>query len=282
MNTFNALFNILITFLQNTFDYEGVNDQLTETAITWFSEFASLILENDSFAKIYNFFVPIATLLMAVYVLLDILEKISMDGVSLDQIVKSLFKFVFAMGLISNGIVIFKGFNAASVIIAERFSGFSATSSMTSPMDESIIKQIADMTTGGFATAKIMLILANPVVLFHLCVASLYACVSFILCPIAALNRAVKMGIYCLTSPFVFADVAGRGLSGSKSYKFLLRLLSFFIELPVMVIALKLVDSLASGSYSSQEMSFIAQVALLCIYITALFSANKFAKNLFD
>ena len=274
-------YNFTLSLIERALSGDMAGAALTSLIYSTFTYFPEQIFSADGFQKIYDFFVPIALVFAVIYVLFDILEKVSMDNVSLDSIIKSLFKLVLAFGLISNGVYIFYGFNGATAMITEKI--MSAAGDQFN--DATTVVKYTHPVSGTLAILKLLMSFTDVAVGTSYALQLLYTIIYLFIAPMAALTRALKLGIYCIMSPFVFADVSGHGISGTRATKFAFRVLAVFLEFPIIIIGLVIVGTIrtsANINMMSPITSLITDFVLLGIYTTLIFSANKFVKNLFE
>ena len=264
----------------NSSDHFGL-----DYVVTMFPSSINDVLTNIDFTHMYEAMIPIGTILAVLYVSLDIMEKATITEFTIDQLILSFVKLVVAVGLINNGILLFQGLNAFSEVIT----------------DVALNQALgADLTVGAFTTETVdlpsigksvltliitMFKLLNPFFVVEATENLLWMILYLVLIPIAAYQRAVRVGIYCLLSPVVLADVAGHGLKNSNAIKFIFSLLGIMMELPVTAIGMYFAFELfgEDGAFTSNVSSASTAGSLACVLLvsTMLFKSKNYIKTLF-
>ena len=236
------------------------------------------IFEHPDFITIYEIMIPIGSVLAVVYVSLDIMEKATITEFTVDQIILSFVKLIVAIGLINNGIVLFEGLNDFASMITE----IALNQALGADMDIGTLS-VAEATFPEIGKDVLSIIIAvfnllNPANIIEITENALWLVFFLLLVPIAAYQRAIRVGIYCLLSPIVMADVAGHGLKNSNAIKFVFGLLSVMMEFPITAIGIYFGLQLFGDGGAYEDM-----VPFACVMIisTMLFKSKNYIKTLF-
>ena len=282
INYITDLINIINEF------FVMIGDAGTGTLGIIYSKFpmaVTKVIEHPDYAKMYNVMIPIGISLAALYTLLDVMEKTSLDELTVDKIILTFAKLIAAIGFIGNGITVFKGLNGASLMLVDKINttlgiNVSAFDSFQSGFHEITV---SDSTAGVFRFIGLMLELANPVTLPVVIGDVLLVILLAILIPIAAYQRAIKIGTYCLAAPIVFADTAGHGLKSSRSVRYVIQLFRAFLEYPVIYLSIYAVIYLDDkGVFTTAHGHPAAKIVFVVMLITCLFSSRDYIKSLFS
>ena len=238
------------------------------------------VLDSVDFDTIYSTMIPIGTILAVLYVSLDIMEKATITEFTIDQLMLSFVKLIVAVGLINNGILLFKGLNAFSEMITDVALNQALGADLTIG---AYSMATTDLPTVGKNVLTLIITvfkLLNPLFLIEATENLLWMILYLVLVPIAAYQRAVRVGIYCLLSPIILADIAGHGLKNSNAIKFIFSLLGVMMELPVTAIGMYFAYALF-GEDGAFTFSGAASLACILLVSTMLFKSKNYIKTLF-
>ncbi len=276
MDIINAL-NDILNFFINLIDLlNNTGENVVNTIQSLFPSAVETVLNSSDFNNMYDVMVPVGVALAAVFVGMDLIEKMTIEMVTVDKIIFMFVKLFVAITLITNGVLLFKGLNGISMFVVEQMQGALGVTPIT--LGESgIIKPKIDSLAGGAIELIVFLIkMFNPMY-FILSLGDFFRIIfSLVLIPIAAYQRAIQIGYYCLASPIILSDTAGRGLKSSHSINFVFNLLKVFMEYPLIWLGLYLAFEVRDGfGESFKVLSFV----IVCT--TILFKSRSFAKTLF-
>ena len=259
----------------NSADHFGL-----DYVVTMFPEAINHVLDSVDFDTIYSTMIPIGTILAVLYVSLDIMEKATITEFTIDQLMLSFVKLIVAVGLINNGILLFKGLNAFSEMITDVALNQALGADLTIG---AYSMATTDLPTVGKNVLTLIITvfkLLNPLFLIEATENLLWMILYLVLVPIAAYQRAVRVGIYCLLSPIILADIAGHGLKNSNAIKFIFSLLGVMMELPVTAIGMYFAYALF-GEDGAFTFSGAASLACILLVSTMLFKSKNYIKTLF-
>ena len=77
------------------------------------------VLYHQDFINMYEVMAPIGVILVVLYFSLDLMDKVAMEQVSVEKIILTFTKIVVGVALVNNGLVIFRGLNAFSIVIVD-------------------------------------------------------------------------------------------------------------------------------------------------------------------
>ncbi len=259
----------------NSADHFGL-----DYVVTMFPEAINHVLDSVDFDTIYSTMIPIGTILAVLYVSLDIMEKATITEFTIDQLMLSFVKLIVAVGLINNGILLFKGLNAFSEMITDVALNQALGADLTIG---AYSMATTDLPTVGKNVLTLIITvfkLLNPLFLIEATENLLWMILYLVLVPIAAYQRAVRVGIYCLLSPIILADIAGHGLKNSNAIKFIFSLLGVMMELPVTAIGMYFAYTLF-GEDGAFTFTGAASLACILLVSTMLFKSKNYIKTLF-
>ncbi len=275
MEPINVIIDIVNFFLKVISVLQNAEGTMLETIATMYPEAIAKILENPDFVAMYQVVVPVGTLLAVVYCSMDIMEKASIELITVDKVIFAMFKLVVALALISNGIIIFQGLNAISEMLVEKMADILSVSEYTISTDTIASGEVESYSGAGIAFLFFIVKLLNPVFLFQL-LGDIFSLVFvLILIPIAAYQRAIKVGYYCMAAPIILSDTAGRGIRTSHAMNFLFGLMRIMLEYPIAWLGVAFVMELNSAGYLT-----FGTLSTMLIATTLLYKATSWAKTL--
>ena len=77
------------------------------------------VLYHEDFINMYEVMAPIGVILVVLYFSLDLMDKVAMEQVSVEKIILTFTKIVVGVALVNNGLVIFRGLNAFSIVVVD-------------------------------------------------------------------------------------------------------------------------------------------------------------------
>lgn len=249
-------------------DVIAIHDKLIEAM--------SLVFGPDM-QTLYGIFQAPALLMLMLYLSLDMLEKTTSENFSLDSIILDFTKLIFGVALINNGILIIQGIYGISEMACEQIiavsGNISFTGSTTAPDTSTIwgilaffIQTIIDVIGSVMSFSVGYLELAIISIIETVCVS------------IIAYQRALRIAMRLVLSPFVFADVVGNGLN-TNAMHYLKVIFALCMEGPIICLCIVLVPTALMGNIGINVMFYGLVTAIVIIKL--LFDSHKMAQEMF-
>lgn len=265
----SVLIDTIVEFLEGTTVKFGV------TAVHNTLKAPMELVFGANMKTIYDCFVPVALLLMELYVLLDMLEKVSSENFTLDVLILDFSKMILGIAFVQNGFTILHGVYGISELVCEKIPVAELTFSTTgSKLDFStwwgaiisflklIIDIISNVATGGISFLELATISMIEVVFVS----------------IVAYQRALRIGLRLLLAPFVMADVAGHGFN-SNAMHYIKVFFALCMEGPVICMMVVFIADAYKGATGIPV--FMKGLMTALVTIKLMFSAHKMAKEMF-
>lgn len=229
--------------------------------------------------SLYAIFQAPAILMLVLYVLLDMLEKTTSENFSLDSIVLDFTKLIFGMALINNGVAIIQGLYGISELACEKIiteSGeliYKSTEALPTETESiwGVIGFFIKTIVNSFSS------IGSPVNTVGYLELVLIGLIETVCISVIAYQRAVRIAMRLVLSPFVFADVVGNGLN-TNAMHYLKVIFSLCMEGPIICIAVTLVP--AAITYGGITVMFYG-LATAIVIVKLLFDSHKMAQEMF-
>ena len=224
----------------------GIVDLLTEKL----QKPIDTLLENAEFVAIYNSFAMTGFLLMTVFLLLDLLDKVTMANFNPEILFKTLSKFVLAMFFVNNGLVVIRALNGIGTYMVE------LVLSGTIEMDTvSTLIEKPDTTNWFWGIILLLFAIVKAIFTKGFISSLIYGLILRLVLPVAAASRIIRLSYNCLLLPFAVADITGNGMRMTAIAK-IKRLLGIFLEYPIIVIAMLMSKEVSTGVVAAIVMGF--------------------------
>ena len=221
-------------------------------------------------AIVLNFMVPLGTVMMVLYFMLDLYDLVTHDNFNFDTLFKCFVKFLVFLMFLINIEAVFKGVVGLSEWITEKMlASFTATfpvedATTLPPADE-------DMTKFGFFYNLLIGTAAGEFSLFSIIESLLFALILYIETWYVAYDRAISLGIHYVFAPITFSRIAGNGLS-PDSIGFIKQIIALSMRLPIACIVIVYLPLLKKCFEDNG-------VHILLLSISCVFLIKKLLKN---
>lgn len=188
------------------------------------------MLNSETLERLYNYVVTIGVLILIVYMLLDLYDKVTHESVSIDSFFFAFLKAIVFYLIMKHGLDILKGVNgiadwSTSLIIGASKDSTdvmigAAFTNKDTPKD--FIHTILALIQGLGSSTSILEVM-------------IYAIVSNVVVYFVAFDRVVSAGLQIIMGPFQLADISGHGFSVSAKH-YLVEMFKIFMQEPIIVL----------------------------------------------
>ena len=234
------------------------------------------VLYHQDFINMYEVMAPIGVILVVLYFSLDLMDKVAMEQVSVEKIILTFTKIVVGVALVNNGLVIFRGLNAFSIVIVDTINsalGLDGTIG-TIPIRSGEAEAAAAVHSIA-GIIKVFLAILNPIALMASLEDFLTVLIFVFLIPIIAYQRAVKIGLYCLLAPFALSDTIGKNAVNQRAIKYIFNLLKAFLEFPIIYYSCYLAFQLREADIFNG-----ISIAFLIVLVTVIMNSRETIKTM--
>ena len=234
------------------------------------------VLYHQDFINMYEVMAPIGVILVVLYFSLDLMDKVAMEQVSVEKIILTFTKIVVGVALVNNGLVIFRGLNAFSIVIVDTINsalGLNGTIG-TIPIRSGEAEAAAAVHSIA-GIIKVFLAILNPIALMASLEDFLTVLIFVFLIPIIAYQRAVKIGLYCLLAPFALSDTIGKNAVNQRAIKYIFNLLKAFLEFPIIYYSCYLAFQLREADIFNG-----ISIAFLIVLVTVIMNSRETIKTM--
>lgn len=269
--------------IMDLFDALGTGGVVTHSAHAVHAKLteAMTLVFGPDMQTLYGIFAAPALLMLMLYVCLDMLEKTSTENFSLDSIVLDFTKLIFGVALINNGLAIIEGVYGISEVICEKIIDVAGEINYTT---DAVPPSSSDSIWGiiGFFIESITdsVSAVGPLGNVGYFEIILIGIIETICVSIIAYQRAVRIAMRLVLSPFVFADVVGNGLN-TNAMHYLKVIFALCMEGPIICTSVALVATvITDGDFTSLKLMFYG-LSIAIVIIKLLFDSHKMAQDMF-
>ena len=234
------------------------------------------VLYHEDFINMYEVMAPIGVILVVLYFSLDLMDKVAMEQVSVEKIILTFTKIVVGVALVNNGLVIFRGLNAFSIVVVDTINSALGLDGTIGTIP--IRSGEAEATAAVHSIAgiiKVFLAILNPIALMASLEDFLTVLIFVFLIPIIAYQRAVKIGLYCLLAPFALSDTIGKNAVNQRAIKYIFNLLKAFLEFPIIYYSCYLAFQLREADIFNG-----ISIAFLIVLVTVIMNSRETIKTM--
>ena len=234
------------------------------------------VLYHEDFKNMYEVMAPIGVILVVLYFSLDLMDKVAMEQVSVEKIILTFTKIVVGVALVNNGLVIFRGLNAFSIVVVDTINSALGLDGTIGTIP--IRSGEAEATAAVHSIAgiiKVFLAILNPIALMASLEDFLTVLIFVFLIPIIAYQRAVKIGLYCLLAPFALSDTIGKNAVNQRAIKYIFNLLKAFLEFPIIYYSCYLAFQLREADIFNG-----ISIAFLIVLVTVIMNSRETIKTM--
>lgn len=174
---------------------------------------------------------PVASVLICIYLIVELMEKVTNDNFNTDQFIKLLIKLVFSIAVVNN-----------ASAIADTIATFGST--MTSAVAEVLLS--TDSPMGTLSVTSDLGFINGIIAFVILIIPWLISRLIFLIGCFMAFSYILEVNVRSLLAPIGFADLITGG-SNSNGFRYLRRLIALGLQGAIMIIILAAGSSLISN-----------------------------------
>jgi hypothetical protein len=250
-----------------------------DTLVEKMNNATDLLLENDIVNGIViDVMLPIGSVLMVVYFMLDLYDLVTHDNFSVDEFFKVFVKFLVFFMLLINIQYVFEGIVGLSQWISEKL--VDSFSSSIKTMGTPAFKQAdKDLTIWGFFYLIMENLSANTPTSIGIIEAIIYAIIVYVETWYISFDRAISLGIYYLFAPIACSDIAGNGLK-PPIVAYLKKIVSVAMREPIAVIVIVYLPLIKDYMDSQMTIPFLG-IAVVLLIKKLLKNVKTYSDNIF-
>lgn len=237
------------------------------------------MLNNPVIETLYNYVVIVGVLLLVMYFLIDLLDKITHENFTLDIFFYSFVKLLFAYFIIKNGMYIFRGLNG----IAQWTTDLIINKTIVDVQKDVIgvaMESVSDVEITDFLSLTRALLVGLGTGT-SLITTLLFAIISNVLVCFVAYNRVVKVSYQLMLAPIALADMSGHGLTPNIKH-FIVEIFKIFMQEPIIVLSMIFLPYVYQGYQAAGVIDGAVYAFLVSVLVCAklINSSETFVSDL--
>lgn len=237
------------------------------------------LLNNHAIETMYEYVVAVGAIILVVYFLLDLYDKVSHESFSIDVFFYAFVKVIIFYMIMKHGLDFMKFMNGIAEWTTELI--LEKVNSVSMDMTINAAVRVTNADNANDFLSAIFTILQNLGTSSSIIEVFIYSIISNVVVYFIAYERVVSIGIQIVMGPFVLADISGHGFSVSAKH-YLLEMFRLFMQEPVIIMSAVFVPYL-SRSYDYAGLSgslTFATIVYVCVLVKLLKSSRTITSDI--
>ena len=214
----------------------------------------------------YNICIGVGYALVVLYLLIDIMDKITQDSFNVEVFLKSFIKAIVAVLIIANGMVILENVIEFGNRLLLSISDGAGSSEDTV---NTVLEWRTKLLDAGFLTLLgYMVCLVFDYILLFISQMVIWVC---------CISRSLELGVRAIFTPIALADVFGEGLKG-PGIRYIKKFLAVCLQASIMLTLLMLYQAIINADISGLGTTAIKIVAAFTL-VGMMFKSITFAND---